>query len=89
MWRAQTNSSLGAHDHLNPPLQTSVRDSVEVKRHPARRGRRLLPPVSSLCQATDIVVSVRGIGNKKRIRVLYFNEVSARYPILVSVSVHP
>ena len=82
MWRAQTNSSLGAHDHLNPPLQTSVRDSVEIKRHPARRGRRLLPVSQS-------VVSVRGIGNKKRIRVLYFNEVSARYPILVSVSVHP
>ena len=72
MWRAQTNSSLGAHDHLNPPLQTSVRDLVEIKRHPARRGRRLLPPVSSLCQATDIVVSVRGVGNKKRIRVRVF-----------------
>ena len=36
-----------------------------------------------------IVVSVRGIGNKKQIRVLYFNEVSARYLILVSESVHP
>ena len=88
MQRAQTNSSLGGHDHLNPPLQTSVRDSVEIKRHPARRGRRLLPPVSSLCQATDIVVSA--IKNEsKQNEYEYFNEVSARYPILVSVSVHP